>query len=61
MVTCLNMLLSKLYQVDQVGKRQKGFLWNYSGMNFGFILGFTLAGYYELKVNYPMLFIINSL
>ncbi len=61
MVTCLNMLLSQLYQADEVGKRQGGFLWNYSGMNIGFILGFTLAGYYQLKANYAMLFLLTAL
>ncbi|MBT8506230.1 hypothetical protein B1F79_00315 [Coxiella-like endosymbiont of Rhipicephalus sanguineus] len=29
-------------------------------MNIGFILGFTLAGYYELKLNYPMFFILTA-
>ncbi len=60
MVTCLNMLLSQLFQADEVGKRQSGFLWNYSGMNIGFILGFTLAGYFQLKTNYTMLFLLTA-
>ncbi|MCX7125336.1 MAG: MFS transporter, partial [Gammaproteobacteria bacterium] len=41
MVTCLNMLVSQLFRSDEVEKRQTGFLWNYSGMNLGFILGFS--------------------
>lgn len=60
MVTCLNMLVSQLYAPTDVEKRQSGFLWNYSGMNFGFIFGFTLAGYFQIHVNYPMLFAITA-
>ncbi|OGT49485.1 MAG: POT family protein [Gammaproteobacteria bacterium RIFCSPHIGHO2_12_FULL_38_11] len=60
MVTCLNMLISQLFQPDEVEKRQTGFLWNYSGMNVGFLLGFTLAGYYQIHVNYTVLFFITA-
>ena len=60
MLTFLNMLLSQLFQADEVGKCQSGFLWNYSGMNIRFILGFTLAGYFQLKTNYTILFSSSS-
>jgi len=60
MVTCINMLVSQLFQPDDVQKRQTGFLWNYSGMNIGFIAGFTLAGYFQLHINYAMLFSITA-
>lgn len=60
MVTCLNMLVSQLFSISDVQKRQTGFLWNYSGMNMGFILGFSLAGYYQLNMNYAMLFFITA-
>ncbi len=60
MVTCLNMLLSQLFNSDEVQKRQTAFLWNYSGMNIGFILGFTVAGYYQLHVNYTILFLVTA-
>src|SRR3990167_4090505 len=60
MVTCLNMLLSQLFSSDELQKRQTAFLWNYSGMNIGFILGFTLTGYYQLHVDYKMLFLITA-
>ncbi|MDP1574030.1 MAG: oligopeptide:H+ symporter [Coxiellaceae bacterium] len=60
MVTCLNMLLSQLFAPEEVEKRQSGFLWNYSSMNFGFLFGFTLAGYFQLHVNYSMLFMITA-
>ena len=61
MVTCLNMLVSQLFSVHEIQKRQTGFLWNYSGMNLGFILGFSLAGYYQLHVNYTTLFFITAI
>ncbi|WP_280123952.1 hypothetical protein [Coxiella endosymbiont of Ornithodoros amblus] len=49
MVISSNMLLSQLFQADEVGKRQSEFLWNYSRMNVAFIFGFTLVGYFQLK------------
>ena len=61
MVTCINMLVSQLFNQDDVEKRQTGFLWNYSGMNIGFIVGFSLAGYYQIHVNYAMLFTITAI
>ncbi|HLB56556.1 MAG TPA: oligopeptide:H+ symporter [Coxiellaceae bacterium] len=60
MVTCLNMLVSQLFSANDVQKRQSGFLWNYSGMNLGFLLGFSLAGYFQLHVDYSMLFFITA-
>lgn len=60
MVTCLNMLLSQLFHSNEVQRRETAFLWNYSGMNIGFILGFTLTGYYQLSLNYTTLFIITA-
>lgn len=60
MITCLNMLVSQLFDANDTQKRQSGFLWNYSGMNFGFMFGFTLAGYFQLHVNYTMLFLITA-
>lgn len=60
MVTCLNMLVSQLFRTEEVGKRQSAFLWNYSSMNIGFIMGFSLAGYFQLHINYVMLFGITA-
>lgn len=60
MVTCLNMLLSQLYSAVDVEKRQSGFLWNYSSMNLGFLFGFTLAGYFQIHIDYFMLFMITA-
>src|SRR3990167_2374844 len=61
LVTCLNMLLSQLFSADEIEKRQTGFLWNYSSMNIGFMLGFTLAGYFQLTVDYHTLFLITAM
>ncbi len=60
LVTCLNMLLTQLYKLNESGRRESGFLWNYSSMNIGFFLGFTLAGYYQLSANFTTLFIVSS-
>lgn len=54
--TCINMTLSQIFQPgDQ--RRETAFFWNYSGMNIGFLLGFTMTGYYQLSVNYSHLFL----
>lgn len=60
MVTCINMLVSQLYDTHDP-RRETAFLWNYSGMNAGFVLGFTLAGYFQLIQNYNLLFILTAL
>ena len=60
MVTCLNMLLSQLFEPQEIQRRQTAFLWNYSGMNLGFMLGFTLTGYYQLNMHYGTLFLITA-
>ena len=60
MVTCLNMLVSQLFEKDDIQRRQSGFLWNYSGMNIGFLFGFTLAGYFQLNAHYSTLFLMTA-
>lgn len=60
MVTCINMLVSQLYD-NKDPRRETAFLWNYSGMNAGFVLGFTLAGYFQLIHNYNLLFLLTAL
>lgn len=61
MVTCLNMLLTQLFTRQDTGRRESAFLWNYSSMNVGFLLGFTLAGYFQLSNNFTLLFLISAL
>ncbi len=61
LVTCLNMLLSQLFSSDDVSKRETAFFWNYGAMNIGFLMGFTLSGYFQLHDNYTWLFLFASL
>jgi POT family proton-dependent oligopeptide transporter len=54
-VTCINMMLTQLF--DPEDKRREGaFLLNYSSMNLGFILGFVVAGHYQLTQDFHALF-----
>jgi proton-dependent oligopeptide transporter, POT family len=55
-VTCMNCMVTQLFDDPDDPKREKAFLWNYSGMNVGFFIGFSLAGYYQLHHNFGMLF-----
>ena len=55
-VTCMNCMVTQLFSDPDDPKREKAFLWNYSGMNVGFFIGFSLAGYYQLHHNFGMLF-----
>lgn len=59
-VTCINMSLSQLFKSDDP-RREAIFFWNYSGMNIGFVLGFSLVGYFQMSVNYSELFIASAL
>lgn len=59
-VTCINCLLTQLFQPNDK-RREAAFLWNYSGMNIGFFVGFTLSGYFQLSNNYHELFLLSSL
>ncbi|MCX5773816.1 MAG: oligopeptide:H+ symporter [Fusobacteria bacterium] len=55
-VTCMNCMVTQLFDDPSDVRREKAFLWNYSGMNVGFFIGFDLAGHYTLTNNYGMLF-----
>lgn len=59
-VTCINCMLTQLFQPQDRG-RETAFLWNYSGMNVGFFIGFTMSGYFQLSQNYSLLFILSGL
>ncbi|HKP93511.1 MAG TPA: oligopeptide:H+ symporter, partial [Chthoniobacterales bacterium] len=41
--------------------REGAFLWNYAGMNIGFFVGFTVAGYFQATESYSRLFIFATL
>jgi len=58
-VTCINMMLTQRFKPDDI-RREGAFLWNYAGMNVGFFVGFTAAGYYQKTENYSALFIFAT-
>lgn len=56
---CMNCMLAQLFQPDD--KRQEyAFLWNYSGMNIGFFIGIAVAGIYQVKQHFSLLFTLTS-
>ncbi len=57
---CLRMFITRLFHDEQVTERRVAFLWNYVGMNLGFLIGGFLSGYYTLLNSYSHLFIIMS-
>ena len=58
-VVCINCMLTQLFD-PQDKRRETAFLWNYSGMNLGFLLGFTVSGIYQIEKNFEPLFLIGS-
>lgn len=59
-VTCINCMLTQLFQPNDK-RREAAFLWNYSGMNVGFFVGFSISGYFQLHSAYHELFLLSSL
>ena len=59
-VTCINMMLTQRFSSDDP-RREGAFLWNYAGMNVGFFVGFTVAGYFQGTESYSSLFIFATL
>src|SRR5499427_2246824 len=59
-VTCINMMLTQRFTPEDP-RREGAFLWNYAGMNVGFFVGFSAAGYFQATENYPSLFIFATL
>src|SRR5205085_9502721 len=59
-VTCINMMLTQRFAPEDP-RREGAFLWNYAGMNVGFFVGFTFAGYFQATENYSSLFIFATL
>jgi POT family proton-dependent oligopeptide transporter len=58
-VTCLNMMLTQRFAPEDP-RREGAFLWNYAGMNIGFFVGFTVAGYYQSAERYAELFVFAT-
>jgi POT family proton-dependent oligopeptide transporter len=59
-VTCINMMLTQRFAPED-SRREGAFLWNYAGMNIGFFIGFTAAGYYQATESYSSLFIFATI
>ena len=59
-VTCINMMLTQRFTPTDP-RRESAFLWNYAGMNLGFFMGFTVAGYFQLSLDYHSLFLFATL
>ncbi|OON40548.1 MFS transporter [Izhakiella australiensis] len=59
-VTCINMMLTQRFAPED-NRRESAFLWNYAGMNLGFFIGFTGAGYFQLGEHYQSLFLFATL
>lgn len=59
-VTCINCMVTQLFDPDDK-RREAAFLWNYSGMNIGFFIGFTISGYFHLHQAYQELFLLSGL
>lgn len=58
---CLNMFITSLFTQDQIAERRIAFIWNYIGMNLGFLIGTFLTGYYTIQNNYIHLYGIMSI
>lgn len=58
-VICINCMLTQLF--DPLDKRRESaFLWNYSGMNLGFFIGFTVSGFFQLHHDFHTLFLLSA-
>jgi len=58
-VICINCMLTQLFDPHDK-KRESAFLWNYSGMNVGFFIGFTVSGFFQLHHNFHTLFLLSA-
>src|ERR1700737_2640468 len=59
-VALINMMLTQRFTPEDP-RRGGAFLWNYAGMNVGFFVGFTVAGYFQGTESYASLFIFATL
>ena len=60
-MTCVNCMLTQFYDPHDTTRRERAFLWNYSAMNVGFLIGFTLSGFLEKFHNYNLLFLLGAI
>ena len=54
---CINCLIGQLFQPSDK-HRDYAFLWNYSGMNIGFFIGVTTAGFFQSTEAFHELFLL---
>ncbi len=59
-VTCLNCMVTQLFEPNDK-RREAAFLWNYSGMNIGFFVGFSMSGHFQLTGEYGQLFMWSGI
>lgn len=59
-VVCINCMLTQFFHPNDK-RREAAFLWNYSGKNIGFFLGFTISGFFQLYKAFHWLFLIAGL
>lgn len=59
-VTCINCMLTQLFEPSDT-RRETAFLWNYSGMNVGFFIGFSMAGSFQIHHAYHQLFALSAI
>ncbi|MBX5484844.1 MAG: MFS transporter [Myxococcaceae bacterium] len=59
-VTCINMMLTQRFTPEDP-RRESAFFWNYAGMNIGFFIGFTAAGYFQATESYGKLFLFATI
>jgi len=56
-VVSINCAVNQLFEPEDI-TREKAFLWNYSGMNIGYFLGFIISGVFEIGGSYSHLFML---
>lgn len=59
-IICINCMLTQLFDSHDK-RRESAFLWNYSGMNLGFFIGYTVSGVFQLHKNFHDLFLFASI
>lgn len=59
-VPCINCLIAQLFHPTD-RRRDYAFLWNYSGMNIGFFIGVSIAGFFQTTQSFHELFLLTSI
>lgn len=58
-VSCINMMLTQRFEAGDI-KRRVAFSINYSCMNIGYIISFSIASFFQIHGSYHMLFIVAA-